>query len=319
MKYEVREEARRPCRDYRHSSSFTFHFSFRKIVAAYYWAAYSLHHALCLRPGEPLKNSKLVVIGSYRTGGAGKTPFSLWLAKNLLAHGKTVAVLCHEYAYDEIAFLKSELKNFKYASVIGTRNRYATAHHLDKAEAAEFKGAPDYIICDDGFEDSRLRPFKIFRLDWEKEPTDINELVPAGKFRSLKQDHRRDEAITTAVRCYGTSPDVIFQIDSIKNSAGEFPKYRQSIAVCGLGDPGRFIRDLERSEYPIQETVICPDHDRNFSRKLLKVIQKNLQKNIFISEKDSYRLPAELLSNPQLFVAKQKISVLKDTYLRALL
>lgn len=293
--------------------------SIRRIIAAYYWAAYSLHHALCLRPGKPLKHSRLVVVGSYRTGGAGKTPFTLWLAKNLLARGKTVAVLCHEYAFDEIALLKDELKGFKYASVIGTRNRYKAAQLLDKAGAPEFKGSPDYIICDDGFEDSRLRPFKIFRLDWEKEPTDINELIPAGIFRSLKQDHKKDEAITTAVRCYGVSPDVIFQIDSITNSSGEFPKFKQSIAVCGLGDPKRFIRDLERSEYPIQETIVCPDHDRSFSQKLSKAIQKHPEKNIFISEKDSYRLPQDLLDNPQVFVTRQKISVIRDAYLKSLL
>lgn len=293
--------------------------SIRRIIAAYYWAAYSLHHALCLRPGKPLKHSRLVVVGSYRTGGAGKTPFSLWLAKNLLAHGKTVAVLCHEYAYDEIAFMKSELKGFQYASVIGTRNRYMTAQLLDKAETKEFKGSPDYIICDDGFEDSRLRPYKIFRLDWENEPTDINELIPAGKFRSLKQDHRRDEAITTAIRCYGTSPDVAFQIYDITNAAGEYPKYRQSIAVCGLGDPKRFVQDLKRAEYPPRKCITCPDHDRNFSKKLSGVLLKYPQENIIISEKDSYRLSQDLLRNPQIFVAKQKVSVFNDTYLRALL
>ena len=78
----------------------------RLVLAICYRALYRLHHAICLRPGEPLRHSRLVVVGAYRTGGAGKTPFSTWLAETLSAHEKHVAILCHEYAYDEAAMLR---------------------------------------------------------------------------------------------------------------------------------------------------------------------------------------------------------------------
>ena len=67
----------------------------RLFLATCYRAIYRLHHAICLRPGKPLGHSRLVVVGSYRTGGAGKTPFCTWLAETLSAHEKHVAILCH--------------------------------------------------------------------------------------------------------------------------------------------------------------------------------------------------------------------------------
>lgn len=289
----------------------------RRILAAYYWAAYSLHHAVCLRPGKPLKNSKLVVVGSFRAGGAGKTPFALWLANKLLRQGKTVAVLCHKCAFDEERMYQNDLASYiaqGKAQVFATGNRYKTAQTLDlrAARTLDTQTAPDFIICDDGFEDSRLRPDVIFRLDWEKAPTDINQLIPAGKFRSLRQDHLKDEPRTIALKCFGTAPDAIFRISSITNAAGEFPQYRQSIAVCGLGDPERFFSDLKKEEYPLKKTVRCPDHYKNFQQIVERALKRYPDSNIIITEKDAFRLPKPLLENPQVYVARQTVTITKN-------
>lgn len=290
---------------------------FLRIFAAYYWAAYSLHHKFFLRPGRPLKNSRLVVIGSFRAGGAGKTPFCLWLARRLTARGKRVAILCHKAAFDEVRMYRHNLQEQIRQGLVevhSTGNRYRAAQELDRAcGKAEGKGAsgwaPDFILCDDGFEDSRLRPHAIFRLDWEKAPTEIDQLLPAGKFRSLLQDHSRDQVRTTILRCHGVNPDVRFFIGSIANSEGDFPKHRQSIAVCGLGDPERFVQDLKKAELTVQKSIVRPDHDRNFQKNFHEILRKHCEKNIVISEKDSFRLSESLLGNPQTYVARQSILV----------
>ncbi|MCQ2092979.1 MAG: tetraacyldisaccharide 4'-kinase [Fibrobacter sp.] len=291
---------------------------FKQICAAYYWAAYLLHHAVCLRPGEPLKNSRLVVVGSFRAGGAGKTPFCLKLAKELLMQGKTVAVLCHRFAFDEKQMYRQALDSFIQqgkAEVIATSNRYRTAHALDQRTQDRDKVSPDFILCDDGFEDSRLRPDVIFRLDWEKAPTDINQLIPAGKFRSLRQDHLKDEPRTVPLKCFGTAPDVIFKIESITNAAGDYPKNKQSIAICGLGDPQRFFNDLKKEEYPLHKTICCPDHDKDFQQKVEKALQQYPDSNIIISEKDSVRLSNQVLENPKVYIARQSVTITKKIVL----
>lgn len=287
-----------------------FHFSFREILAAYYWAAYLLHHALCLRPGKALRNSRLIVVGSFRAGGAGKTPFTLWLARELLGQGKTVAILCHKKAIDEVRMYQSALCDFVKqgnAEIHSTENRYKSASQLDSRQVA-----PDFILCDDGFEDSRLQPHVIFRMDWENAPTEINQLIPAGKFRSLLQDHKKDAARTIPLRCYGANPDVIFGIQSITNTAGNYPNYKQTIAICGLGDPDRFFIDLKKAEYPPQKTIALPDHCSTFETKLKQILRKNSKANVIISEKDSFRLSKETLQSPNLFVTHQYIQITRQ-------
>ena len=79
------------------------------VISALYRIGYKLHHKLFLRSQPPLR-IPVFIVGSYLTGGAGKTPFTIWLAKRILEQRKNVAVLCHSDAWDEFALLQQELK-----------------------------------------------------------------------------------------------------------------------------------------------------------------------------------------------------------------
>ena len=168
-----------------------------RIAARCYHVAYKLHHRLCLRPGKPLAHAQLVVIGSYLAGGAGKTPFVAWLTQFILAQhspaqsvpelsghensagrggaeasqtrGPRIAILCHSKAKDEAQMLRQKFAGTPQVCVYTTGNRYKTAHELD----SEF----DYIICDDGFEDSRLAGAATIRLDWGEPPAGLSDLT----------------------------------------------------------------------------------------------------------------------------------------------
>ena len=100
----------------------------RYILALCYRAAYLLHHALRLRPGASLQHSQLIVVGSFRTGGAGKTPFCIWLCKHYAQQGKRVALLAHEYAFDEITMLRQKFSDNGNVEIFATNNRYRLAH-----------------------------------------------------------------------------------------------------------------------------------------------------------------------------------------------
>mgnify|MGYP003484664899 CR=1 FL=1 len=134
-------------------------------LAGIYYIAYKVHHRFCLRQGSPLGHARLIVVGSFLAGGAGKTPFVAWLAQFISkndAAGKKgaaprIAILCHDRAQDEAAMLRQKFAGMPQVHVIATPNRYRSAHALDSDY--------DFIICDDGFEDSRLAGAITIRLD----------------------------------------------------------------------------------------------------------------------------------------------------------
>ncbi|MBR2058805.1 MAG: tetraacyldisaccharide 4'-kinase, partial [Fibrobacter sp.] len=87
-------------------------------LAGIYYIAYKVHHRFCLRQGSPLEHARLIVVGSFLAGGAGKTPFVAWLAQFISASkegaaGKDgaasrIAILCHDRAQDEAAMLRQK-------------------------------------------------------------------------------------------------------------------------------------------------------------------------------------------------------------------
>ena len=279
---------------------------FLRLLAAYlYRAVYQLHHLFFLRPGTPLRHSLLVVVGGFRTGGAGKTPFCIWLAQYAAAKGNRVAVLCHRYAFDEIEMLQRQFANDFRVKVFATKNRYRTAHRLD--DSREF----DVILCDDGFEDSRLVGAVAMTLLWEPVPTRVKDLWPAGNARSLARDHRGRQI---ELRCMGDNPDVRFVVDKVFNLESGMSLAPQATAVnvvCGLGDPERFCRDICAYGLDVDKKFFLRDHDRNFVQKLEDALQKYPDALFVISQKDSARLPKTGLpaSFSKVFVASQKVNV----------
>lgn len=262
-----------------------------------YHVAYKLHHKIFLKPGRPLVHAKLYIVGSFLAGGAGKTPFSIFLAQKIQSTkgaSTRIAILCHSKAQDEALMLRQKIPSVK---TIPTSNRYKTAHAIDK----DF----DYIICDDGFEDSRFTNAHVIRLDWGQIPQRIQELIPTGKCRSLAKDHPEQAKI---LQCAGQNPDIEFTINNIVNFAGEKISCPSPSVICGIGNPERFVKNLR--SYGIQPgaVFIRPDHDRYFEQK----ISKFLDSPVIITEKDWHRLSNAQKSNPNIFVAYQQTRLNKE-------
>ncbi len=283
-------------------SRMTYERIFLVFLALIYRILYKIHHWLFLRPGKPLTHAKLIVVGSFLTGGAGKTPFVIWLANHIVSlyKNKKVAILCHTEATDELELLKAKLP---WATVVATSNRYRTARELD----SQF----DYIICDDGFEDTRLRPAFTVRLDWGAPPRRWRDLWPAGPNRSLVQDHPQSDLV---LRCDGENPDVTFSIAEIVNGVGETLDVaglgKSDVgsgmwAVCGIGNPERFFRDLENLGVKVERTVVRPDHDCRYDRAL-KIILETAPA-VLLTEKDFMRLGPDLRNSPRVYRCVQKV------------
>lgn len=273
-------------------------------LAGIYYIAYKVHHRFCLRQGSPLGHARLIVVGSFLAGGAGKTPFVAWLAQfisagndgNSSAAGKEgaaprIAILCHDRAQDEAAMLRQKFAGLPQVHVIATPNRYRSAHEIDRDY--------DFIICDDGFEDSRLAGAITIRLDRAGTPQRIADLVPAGRNRSLPRDHE-EPAVTLG------QGDIRFRIGRIANVGNE-PCPAGPVAICGIGDPERFRQDL--ASYGIEPAgfIARPDHDRRFEQTIMKFLAQGA--SLVMTEKDFARLPEKWRLHPNVFVAYQEIEV----------
>lgn len=330
------------------------------VAAACYHAVYKLHHRVCLRPGKPLEHAQLIVVGSFLAGGAGKTPFTAWLAQFLLENSRSVAngiagkdcaatrddagkecaapqiaILCHSKAKDEAEMLRQQFAGTPQVCVIATSNRYKTAHEIDRDY--------DYIVCDDGFEDTRLAGAKTIRLDWGKPPAHLRELLPAGKNRSLLQDHDMqgnartalvlqcgaDVAVHKTAPAFETAPtcetapthktvrartlaDITFSIARIKNAAGiafDPQQHADAVAACGIGNPERFREDLTAFGISPAGFVARPDHDRRFEQTINMLISRKVP--VIVTEKDAARLPRDLCAHSGIYTAYQQVSVSK--------
>lgn len=283
------------------------------VAAACYRVAYKLHHCLCLRPGKPLAHAQLIVVGSFMAGGAGKTPFTAWLAQFILENVR-IAILCHSKAQDEAEMLRQQFAGLPQVRIIATPNRYKTAHEIDRDY--------DYIVCDDGFEDTRLVNAFTIRLDWGEPPTRIGQLVPAGNNRSLLQDHAEPALV---LRCgaqtraavpdreavSGRAPaDITFSIACIKNAAGiafDPQLHPGAVAACGIGNPERFREDLAACGISPAEFVARRDHDSRFEQTINMLISR--KKSVIITAKDTARLPRDLRAHPDIYTAYQQVSI----------
>ena len=295
-----------------------FRSSLRLAAAAFYRIGYKLHHKFFLQPQQPV-HTPVIIIGSYLVGGAGKTPFTIWLAKHFQEQGKKVAVLCHTAAWDEFLMLQQEFQNSTEQGtpshithkikLFKTGNRYRTA--------AEIQDKFDIILCDDGFEDSRFTGATRICLDWEEPPTSWTKLLPAGPFRSLKQDH--DERGIIHLDCNpkkceknAEPPCIQFSVESLTNFTPGTAL--NATVICGIGSPKRFIDDIlafsriaATSKIHIENSIIRRDHDKHFLQTVQNVLSQN--KDIIITQKDACRLPQTLLTHPQLHIAIQKTNV----------
>ena len=242
----------------------------------------------------------IVSVGNIVFGGAGKTPFTLWLTKLISDHGFRSVVLtrgykgrfehsCHlieagqSFRYDPVDFGDEPLmmaRSLKDGAVIvGKRRAKNLSFFFDKIR-------PDIGILDDGFQHLGLfRNFDIVLFDASMPLSQYN-VAPKGYLRegltSLKDAH----AIILS-RCDQTSPYNIKRLEEflapyvapgtiwarIKyKSLGlydvNFEKAfhidqlsgKRAIAMAAIASPKSFFKQLKDLGIDIVEEVSFPDH-----------------------------------------------------------
>jgi tetraacyldisaccharide 4'-kinase len=226
----------------------------------------------------------VVSIGNLSTGGGGKTPFAIALARLLTEAGAAVDVLSRGYGR------QSETVERVDASESSTSEQFGDEPLLIAREAR----VPVYVgpqryqagllaekekvrlhLLDDGFQHRQLgRDLDIVLLHRDDLQT---RLLPAGHLREPLSSLRRadvvvlreeDGALETVIRRY-LQPDT--SVWHVRRQVKPVPTAQPALALCGIARPQEFFAELRALGVNLVETMAFPDHHR-FSAAELRAL-----------------------------------------------
>lgn len=224
----------------------------------------------------------VLVVGNLTVGGTGKTPLVAWLARQLSATGLKVGIVSRGYGradsspqpvhmdsdWREVGDEPLLLRRTTGCEVIVARDRCAGARQLVA------RGA-DVVIADDGLQHLRMgRDCEIVVVDGSR-GFGNGRLLPAGPLREPATRLARAGMVVIngapehqSLAGVGTSAAFAMtllggEVLRVDGLAGGQPleqfRGQRVHAVAGIGNPGRFFRDLRARGLELLEHPF-PDH-----------------------------------------------------------
>jgi len=252
-----------------------------------------VHHMLS--PPIPL-----VSIGNITVGGSGKTPFVIWLCKQLQQRGYKPVILCRgdggslnqpkvvrqDDAAHEVGDEALLLARSCDAPVIAGRNRVA---------ASIMAGTlGNIIVLDDGFQYRQLkRACDIVLVP--SEGVGNGFLLPAGPLREPTHSLSRADLIVRTGHGPATplSPTREWrwktqpcELQQIQGAVTPIPE--KAVAVCGIARPQRFLASMVQQGVEVVDQIVFPDHYHYRNNDIEQIMDKGLP--VVTTEKDAVKL-----------------------------
>ncbi|MAE66655.1 MAG: tetraacyldisaccharide 4'-kinase [Phycisphaeraceae bacterium] len=232
-----------------------------------------------LRRGARL-DQPVISVGNLTTGGTGKTPMVIEIARRLLACGRRPAVLLRGYragpaGSDEAVLLETALGD--QVPVRADPDRRAGAAWVNRVHPDV-----DVLLLDDGFQHRQVaRDLDLVLIDATC-PFGHDHVLPRGMMREGPRALRRADGIivTRADQVPPSDRDVLDR--RIQKAAGRAPfahavhgwagwvdesdrqaevdTGRPVLGVCGIGNPGAFEAALRRATEPGTRVMAFRDH-----------------------------------------------------------
>jgi tetraacyldisaccharide 4'-kinase len=268
----------------------------RNLAFAFGWAKVrSLYHPV-------------ISIGNLSTGGSGKTPFAMSLARLFTARGFKVDVLSRGYGRESSE--PAQVRLYGNAEQFGdeplliaretgvpvfvAQKRY-DAGRLAESEIHHLGGQTRVHILDDGFQHLQLfRDVDILlidRNDWR------DHLLPAGNLREGRRSIQRANVLVIP------ADDPAFEAELRKTWSGPLWRVRRImetphvsepvVAFCGIARPEQFLVGLKSAGLSLADKVIFSDHHRYSAHDVERLISLARKRNataLVTTDKDEVRL-----------------------------
>ena len=292
-----------------------------------------------LRPKKV--DAYVISVGNMTTGGVGKTPVVLEIARYLTKKGERVAIVSRGYGGrlpNKNVNVISDGKNIFYTAAMAGDEPFMLAQKAEgvcvltcknRYKAAKFaveNFGVTKIVLDDGFQHRKFhRDLDIVLMD-SKMGLGNEKLLPAGPLRegaealdridkllvvSKNIDHTKAEKFAKIMQkrlsiethlCY-TEPDYVYNIKT-----GERLDEGASVtALCAIGQPQQFFDFL--SAYQLKDVIALDDHHQYSPIDLV-----DIRGNIVTTEKDAVKLLR--FNKDNIFALKLKTTIDAERLLR---
>ena len=320
------------------------------------WEAGSRLRQRRMRRDQRRVDAKVISVGAIAVGGAGKTPFVLWLAARLKERGLNPAFLTRGYrrkSPEPVTLIPAggpaaTARTGDEAQLFVRSGLGPVAIGADRVRAAQAlveRHRPSVIVLDDGFQHQRLaRDLDIVLID-SLDPLAGGDLFPLGRLRepwdalqradilvlTRTAPGRSYEAVERMLRRYNSrAPAFHARVNPIcwTDGMGEWPPEAPpgagAIAFCGLANPASFWNTLDAVGVRTAMRFAFGDHHTYRPVELLRLAQHARRLGagaLLTTEKDAMNLPdgaAQLVSPAKVYWLKIGLTVDREEELLAL-
>lgn len=252
----------------------------------------------------------VIVVGNISVGGTGKTPVTIWLAKQLRSRGLSPGIASRGYG-GVIGDTPAQVNANSDAEIVGDeplliarRAGCPVVVHPNRAAAARelIAMGVDIVICDDGLQHYKLqRDFEIAVLDGAR-GLGNGWVLPAGPLRETGSRLFSVDRVLVHLAQRGSAPPAavslpigktngfhlvgheLLSVDGQETRTFEQFAGKTVHAVAAIGNPERFFQSLERRGMSVVRHPF-PDHAQFTSMEL--TFDDDL--DIVMTEKDAVK------------------------------
>jgi tetraacyldisaccharide 4'-kinase len=240
-----------------------------------------------------------ICIGNFQAGGTGKTPATIWVAKQLKSLGYSPIILIRgykgsvkksvvvdrddAYTYGDEAILHAQ----QFPTIVG-KNRVKSA-----LLALAIAGEKKVLVMDDGLQHYEL--LKDFGIVCQKSQRfELDHMLPMGRLREIP--HTNFNAILSQINDAGYHPTKswkgIPEFTFERQTALVSGDPKQGLVVCGVANPDDCLYQIQKAGGFVGDEMKFRDHHRYSVADLARIekASKKYEYRVHCTAKDAVKL-----------------------------